>query len=212
MIVVVGQPYLRGHGVDAQAGGLAARVAIRAAAAGSRVELIAKIGDDPVGDELLLALARAGVGHVATLRDASRPTTRREAVADDDAVASDANDAGPSEDASTPDGGSTLEAADVALALRYLGDYSVVVAQPQAPEVLSEAIAAAAWAAAHLVVVLGPGTSPPTDIPDDALVLAVSDAEGQDIGELVGAYAAAVDAGEAPGTAFARLRDAADGA
>jgi hypothetical protein len=38
------------------------------------VELIAKLGDDAAGDELLFALTRAGVGHAAMLRDPARAT------------------------------------------------------------------------------------------------------------------------------------------
>ncbi len=45
-----------------------------AAASGATVEFIGKIGDDPAGDELQLSLARSHVGHVAMLRDPSRPT------------------------------------------------------------------------------------------------------------------------------------------
>ena len=58
MIAVIGTPRLRGTGSDADVAGLAAAIAAAAAAAGSRVELIGKLGDDSPGDAVLLALAR----------------------------------------------------------------------------------------------------------------------------------------------------------
>lgn len=58
MIVVVGQP------TDRDAPGIAKA----AAHAGGRVQYVSRIADDAAGDEAVLALAAAGVGHVATLR------------------------------------------------------------------------------------------------------------------------------------------------
>lgn len=54
--------------------GLAARVALAAAGAGAAVEIVTRLGEDPAGDDVLLAFAAASVGHVATLRDAVHAT------------------------------------------------------------------------------------------------------------------------------------------
>ena len=80
MIVVIGAVHASGSGEVAPAG-LAAGIALAAAAAARAVELVARIGDDPAGDAVLLAFAAAGIGHVATLRD---PARRRPPVEADD--------------------------------------------------------------------------------------------------------------------------------
>jgi hypothetical protein len=228
VIVVIGAALLRGEAPD----GLAARAALAAAAAGSAVELITKVGDDPAGDALLLALARAKVGHVAVLRDPAFATGQR-SPSDDVApeVASEAapevaRDAAPEvspESApkvapeAAPEAAPerppspaapTLEAADVGLALRYLTDYRVVVVvHPATAALLTEAAAAAGWGGAHLVVVVGPGDETPAGLPDDALVIAadsdMDDADG--LGERLGRYVAAVDRGDATRAAFLEL-------
>ena len=73
MIVVVGGLGWR-QGDPAGPAGRACEVALAAAAAGARVEIVARAGDDATGDALMLALSRAGIGHVAVLRDPSHPT------------------------------------------------------------------------------------------------------------------------------------------
>ena len=57
-----------------------------AAAPRAAVEIVGRVGDDPDGDALMIALARAGVGHVAVLRDPARRrrSCRRAAVPDDE--------------------------------------------------------------------------------------------------------------------------------
>ena len=133
------------EGTRVGVGGLAGRIAVAAAADGSRVELIAKLGDDPVGDATLFALTRASVGHAAILRDPSRPTpviapepvAARSADMDDaddewlDAIEAEA-EAEDGDDAARADleldaTGLALEPGDLELALRYLTDLSVVV-------------------------------------------------------------------------------------
>jgi len=97
-----------------------------------------------------------------------------------------------------------LEAADIALALRYLPDYrTVVVGEPLPAEALAAVIDAARWAEARLVVVTADG-SQPAGLPDDATVLESppEDAEGA-FASLVGRYAAALDRGVEPVDAFA---------
>ena len=54
------------------------------------MELIGRAGDDPAGDAMLLALARASVGHVALLRDPARPTPIVADVSDDESSVTDA--------------------------------------------------------------------------------------------------------------------------
>ena len=74
MIVVIGDVSATGSVGEPRPAGLAAAVAHGAAADGGQVELVSRIGDDPVGDALLLAIAAEGIGHVATLRDAAHAT------------------------------------------------------------------------------------------------------------------------------------------
>jgi hypothetical protein len=99
--------------------------------------------------------------------------------------------------------GSTLEAADLELALRYLPDYRVVIlAQSLDEPALAAARDAARWAGAHVIELTAPGTDATTL--DDATVLEApaEDAEGA-FASLVGRYAAALDGGTQPAEAFA---------
>ncbi len=75
MIVVLGRPrvYRPEPDGDLAPGGLAVEVALAAARAGSDVELVGAIGDDPEGDRIVVELGRGGVGHSALMRD---PATR----------------------------------------------------------------------------------------------------------------------------------------
>ena len=203
MIVVIGAVRALGTVAEARPDGLAAAIAIAAAGAGSRVELVARIGDDPPGDAVLIALAQAAVGHVAVLRDAARSTPVRpvedgRSDLDDEDHAADASGA---VDASEP--APTLDREDISLALRYLVDFRVLVAvHPPDAGVLEEVTAAAGYAGAHLVVVADPAAALPGEVPPDALVVtATDDAEG--VGEVLGRYAAAVDSGQEPAAAFA---------
>lgn len=74
MIAVVGHPILAIDVGGPRLTGLTAAIASTAAAAGAAVQVIGKVGEDPDGDAVLLALARAGIGHVATLRDPAHRT------------------------------------------------------------------------------------------------------------------------------------------
>jgi 2-dehydro-3-deoxygluconokinase len=213
VIVIVGAVAARmvdGAGSEVGATGLAAGIAMAAAAAGARVEIVTRLGEDPTGDAVMLAFAGAGVGHVATLRDAAHVTpleTRPQASAavdtaddldDPDDPDADVARAATSGDAARP----TLDAADVGLALRYLTDYRVLVAvHPADPGIVAELAAASDWASAHLIVVTPPGESPLAGVPAEAVLIAApDDAEG--VAGLLGRYAAAVDAGGDPATAF----------
>ena len=173
MIVVVGNPTAKGSPAGIVAGGTAALVALSAAAAGSEVQLVARVVDDPAGDSMLQHLTNAGVSHVATLRQPATPE------------------------------GPILEAADLELALRYLTNVGVLVLAGHDPGLTPVAVEAAAWNHAALVVILPPGATVPTDLPPEATVLAPpeSDLDGA-FGSLVGAYAAALDRGVDAATAF----------
>lgn len=202
MIVVIGSVRLRGSDADADAAGLASAIAIGAAADDARVEVIARLGDDPAGDAVLLALARHRVGHVAVLRDAGSAT---EVVADADDQA--APDAGATEEpapAWTPRGPG-LEPADANLALRYLPEMGVVVAVHLDLGVLAEAVAAAAWADASLIVVVPPGSGVPAGVPSDAVTLELDDPDDSAAGTAIGQYAAALDRGDAARDAYDAL-------
>ena len=195
VIVVIGALRLVGSGPDAEAGGLAASIANAAATDGGRVEVIAKLGDDPAGDAVLLALARHQVGHVAILRDLGRRTSVSESH--EDVAVDSATAASDADTASTPtEDAPSLEAADASLALRYLPEIAVIVAVHLPPDVLSEAIAAAGWADTSLVVVVPDGQEPPAELPDNAVTLAAADADESGVGAAIGRYAAALDRGE----------------
>ncbi|HEY7701441.1 MAG TPA: hypothetical protein VIB02_03940 [Candidatus Limnocylindrales bacterium] len=197
MIVVIGALRLRGSGADADAAGLAASIATAAAGEGSGVEVIARIGDDPPGDAVMLALARHGVGHVAVLRDPARAT--RVAVADTDerpdieTAESERTDGPPAADA--PPLEPVLEGPDANLALRYLPQLGVIVAVHATPDVLSEAVAAASWAETALIVVVPAGATVPEGLPASAVTLEIDDADDSAAGAAVGRYAAALDRG-----------------
>ena len=174
MIVVVGNPTAKASPAGIVASGPAALVALSAAAAGSEVQLVARVVDDPAGDSMLQHLTTAGVSHVATLRQPA-----------------------------TPDG-PVLEAADLELALRYLTNVGVLVLAGHDPGLTPVAVEAAAWNHAALVVhPPARAQAVPTDLPTDATVLAApeSDPDGA-FGSLVGAYAAALDRGVDAATAF----------
>ena len=207
MIVVVGTPAWRAA-EPAGPDGRACRVALAAAERGAAVELIGRAGDDPAGDAMLLALAGAHVGHVAVLRDPARPTPIIAASAEDDPSVTDADAVATP----TPSivSGPILEPADVSLGLRYLPAYDVIVVTDDvAAEVIPVAAEAAEFASAHLVVLVGEGSAPPEGLPADALVLqAPADDPDGAFATLVGAYAAALVAGEAPADAFTAARGA----
>jgi hypothetical protein len=206
MIVVVGTPAWRPTEPAAPAG-LACGIALAAAAHGAAVELVGRTGDDPAGDALLIALAHAGVGHVALLRDPARPTplVEPEAEAEEvDLLADEADDADVADDVSPTVAGPRLEAPDVDLGLRYLTAFAVIVVTDDALDAaLAVATEAAAFASAHLVVLVREGSDLPPDIPATATVLAAprSDPDGA-FAASVGSYAAGLDAGRTPDEAF----------
>lgn len=200
MIVVVGAPAWRAAEPSGPAG-RACDVAIAAAARGTRVELIGRVGNDPQGDALLAALSQAGVGHAAMLRDPVRATPVMEPPPADESLLG----SGGVEVLVIADGHPRLEHADVALGLSYVDAYTVVVVSDDVPAMaLPAAVEAAAFAGAQLVVLVPPGYVAPELVPADATVLAAPDeADDGEFAKVVGEYAAGLDRGMRPAEAFA---------
>ncbi len=203
MIVVIGSLRLRGSGPDADVAGLAGSIAVAAAADGQRVELVGRLGDDPAGDAVLLALARLGVGHVAMLRDPSRPTRVVPDEAEDEPSDPDASVAVADPSLEPP--GPALDAADLDLALRYLPELAVIAAVHLDGDVLATAVAATGWAETSLIVVVPADAAAPDGLPEGAVTLAVADEDESGAGALIGRYAAALDRGEPGEQAYTDL-------
>ena len=210
VVVVIGSPVGLLRDEEVVPTGTPAGVALAAAEAGREVQLVGRTGDDPTADGLLLSLARRGVGHVALLRDPSRPT----ALAQEPQL----GDAGPAspDDVAAPAPESSpvpaLDAADVELGLRYLTTFAVVVLAERAGQEVVRVVAdAARWNGAQLVMVVAAGTEPPDGLPPDAIVFEapVEDPDG-DFAALVGRFAAALDDGADAADAF-RTSIAAEG-
>jgi hypothetical protein len=211
MIVVVGNPIARAPDSGGGLAGIPAQVAAAAARAGATVQLVGKAGEDRAGDDLMLALARAGVGHVALMRDPSHPTPIVAAVDDDETVdAGTASLDGPAAEPpqvipSDPAERPSLDPADVELALRYLPDYTtLVVAEPQPDAVVAIVAEAASFSGAAFVLVVGAGgeSAPPVS----ALVLEnpATDPDGA-FATMLGELAAAIDRGIPVEAAFREI-------
>jgi hypothetical protein len=220
MLAVVGSPsFAPGStpAADSDAGGLAAGIARAAAAAGAEVQLIGKVGDDPAGDTVLLALARGGVGHIALLRDAARATPIASPAAldidpvDAEPIAAlltegEAADLRPSSrgaGATPPAPGLALEPADISLGLRYVREFRVLVAAEPLDEPSAAVVAdAAAFADAALVVIAPRGQAISTAL-GTAIVLEAPEVDPDGaFAALVGRFAAALDRGVDAADAF----------
>jgi hypothetical protein len=205
MIVVVGPPAWRG-GEPGRPAGRTCEIVLAAAGAGARAELVGRVGDDPPGDRLLIALALAGVGHAAVLRDPTRPTPVLDATPEREPEPEDAFAEADDASADAPPAtlaGPRLQPADVALGLQYLTAFGVlVVADDAPPEVLPVCVEGAAFAGASLVVLVREGSAPPPDLPSAATVLEAPARDDGAFGALVGLYAARLDAGDDPAQAF----------
>jgi hypothetical protein len=204
MIVVIGLPaYADSPDGEECAGGLAVGVASAARGRGSAVELAGKVGNDGAGDAVVVALGRLGVGHAALLRDPILPTPVLAGdTADDDPAEVDA---GGNEPRLLPEAAGArpgLEAADVELALRFLpGANVIVLADPLADTAVSAAVEAAAFAGAHLIVLVAAGGVPPV-LPAEATLLEAPPDDDGSFGRLVGLFAGALDTGVGPAAAF----------
>ena len=114
------------------------------------------------GEVVLLDLAGRDIGHVAILRDPSRPTPETADPVQPTLTPFEELRRAEPEPAETS-AGPTLEPADIELALRYLPDYRVlVVADPLPPAALDVVLAASRWSGAALVIVLAHGADPST--------------------------------------------------
>lgn len=167
-----------------RASGLGVDIALAAAAAGARVELVGKVGDDQAGDAVAVELERAGVGHAALLRE---PAAQTPVDGADPAL--------------------SLGRADVELALRYLPDFRVVVAADELADPVAQAVAEAArYGGAHRVIIGGRVaedegvtqlmTPSAANRPGDRAAGMAA------FGAFVGRYAALLDAGQSPADAF----------
>jgi hypothetical protein len=161
---------------------------------------------------LMLALARAGVGHVALMRDPSHPTPIVAAVEDDETA--DASTASledrvadppqviPSDPAERP----SLDAADVELALRYLPDYTtLIVAEPQPDAVVAIVAEAASFSgAAFVLVVDGAGGGSASPVSAVVFENPAIDPDGA-FATMLGELAAAIDRGTPVEAAFREI-------
>lgn len=183
---MLASPLVRGESITVgrQAAGLGVDIALAAATAGARVELVGKVGDDQAGDAIAVELERAGVGHAALLREPAAQTPVAGA------------------DAALP-----LGVADVELALRYLPDFRVIVAADVLPDPVAEVVAEAArYGGAHRVLIGGPV------IEDEGVTQLMTPSAANRprdraagmaaFGAFVGRYAAFLDAGQSPAEAF----------
>ena len=159
-----------------------------------------------MGDRLVIALSKAGVGHAAALRDPARATPLLEPVplADDDATIDGFHDPVDPPAAATATA-PRLQAGDVELGLRYVESFSVLVVTDDSPaDVLPAVVDAASFSGAHLVLLLAGRRPVPGGVPAEATVLVAPDVDDDgEFAALVGAYAASIDAGRTPAEAFA---------
>ncbi|HEX5013603.1 MAG TPA: PfkB family carbohydrate kinase [Candidatus Limnocylindrales bacterium] len=193
MIVVVGSPRAGSDDGRFTASGTPSSVAFAAAEGGAEVQVVGRLGEDPAGDAVLLDLARRGVGHVAVLRDAVAATPELPPATDEVDEDSRSATAEPS----------SLEAADIQLALSYLPEYRViVVAERLDDDAMGVVVDAADWSGAALVVL---GRQAVSDgLPDDVTIFDPPD-DGDPNGAfaaMVGSYAAGLDRGDDPRVAF----------
>lgn len=151
--------------------GRAGRVCAAAAGAGARVELVGTVTDDANGDATITRLGREGIGHAALLRVPASAQPR-------------------------PD------AADIELGLRYVTECRVLVVADALDEAAFDAAAdGARYHGAALVVAAAQPKLPAEDaLPGQTTVLDAPQEDDGAFAQLVGRYAAQLDAG----------RDAAD--
>jgi ribokinase len=187
VIVVVGRPGLNADGAVDGACGL---IAVAAARAGGKVELVGTVGDDADGDAVITELGRNGIGHAAVLRDPAGATPRVDKGTDTGATDASGTSAG---------GMPRLDAADIDLGLRYLAECQVlIVAEPLPDEALAVAGAAAEYHGAQLLVIAEAGAEPPNDLPDKSTLLERPAEDGGAFAQLVGRYAALLDSDHPP--------------
>jgi hypothetical protein len=194
MIVVLGRPIavapvLAGEGPGFTAGGRAVGIARASAEAGARVEIVGSIGDDVVGDSVIVDLGRSGVGHAAMLRDPATPTPILGRP-----------------DQRLP----RLERGDVELGLGYLVTYGVLVLAEVLPEEVEvAALDAAAFRSAAVIALVDPGRDVSDRLGDASTVLVAPEEPNPAFAQMVGRYAAELDRGVVPRVALAAAARAA---
>ena len=150
----------------------AGRVAAAAAAEGAAVELVGSVTDDAAGDATITELGREGIGHAALLR---MPTS----------------------------GEPRLDGADIELGLRYVSDCRVLVVTESLDDAaLDAAIDGATYHRAQLVVAAPLAAAAAAQLPEEATVLAPPDEDDGAFADLVGRYAAQLDAGRGAADAW----------
>jgi sugar/nucleoside kinase (ribokinase family) len=204
VIVVIGSPSVTVTESARRAAGPAVDVARAAVVAEGPVEIVGRVGEDAAGNDVLLDLASAGIGHVAILRDAGHATAETAPAGEPDASPFEDGEVAVTIPATGTAAISPVDAADVELALRYLPEYRVVVVvDPLDDAALGAAADAARWAGATLVVVVAAGAIPPAWLEPDATVLEAPAEDDGAFARFVGEYAARLDRGEPPADAFA---------
>lgn len=197
MIIILGRPALAPpplapstpspgdlRGLD----GLAALVAVATADTGAAVQLVGSVGDDREGDEVIIRLGRAGVGHAALLRD---PAGRTPVTGLD-------RDPAP-----------RLDAQDVELGLRYLSDARVLVlAEPLDGEAQAAALEAARYHGAEVVALVTAGSVPDPKLAEAGTVLEAPPEDLEAFVQVVAKYAAGMEAGKSAAEAFREATDA----
>ncbi len=168
--------------------GLGALVAVATAGTGAAVQLVGSVGDDREGDEVIIRLGRAGVGHAALLRDPAgrTPVTglEREPVP-------------------------RLDAQDVELGLRYLSEVRVLVlAEPLDGEAQAVALEGARYHGAEVVALVTSGSVPDPDLADAGTVLEAPPEDLEAFVQVVARYAAGMEAGKSAAEAFREATDA----
>ena len=210
MIAIIGLPFwATAADGSGRAGGLAVDVAVAARRRGGSVELLGKVGDDGAGDEVVLALGSAGIGHAAMLRDPAHPTPVLAAAPEDEAtgllVEAGTADESPGARLLPEDPGArpSLDEGDVDLALRYLPGARVIVACDLLPgPAVDVVVRDASYSGAALVLLVRPGVEVPPPA-GEAIVLELPDRDDGSFANLVGFLAAALEAGVEPSAAFA---------
>jgi ribokinase len=225
VIVVVGSPIAEPIRQEIRAGGLGADLARRAAAAGAAVQIVGRVGEDAAGDQVLLSLAAAGIGHVAVLREPGRPTPAASPIAGastspdgpalgdellvDEGMSDSGDGSSGAPSADREPAGLSVDAADLELALRYVPDYRVlIIAADLDPPALAAVLAAASWSGAHVIGLLVDGSAT-TQLPDGATALLrpAADPDGA-FAAMVAGYAVALDRGDEPRSAFSAAQQA----
>ena len=214
MIVVVGRVAYRPSvsGTPDSAVGLAASIAGAAAARGASVEIVTKIGGDPQGDALLVALAHQKIGHAAVLRDNEVAThvvspfasaAQPESDLDIDLMDLIESDLDLEASLDPAVGAPELDAADVQMALSYLTECEVIVVADPIDAATAQVVAdAARFAEANVIAVVAESRPFPAVIPGVTVFDAPDDDPEGRFAQVVGAYAAGLASGQAASDAF----------